>query len=102
MASSDSHISALVKLLSDDHAAVVEPVRRKLIDLGAEALPFLEEAARGDPDPKVRVGARSLLESIRLASLRKECRRPPVFQTSSSTWKKEVSFYLGFLIRIWI
>ncbi len=65
-------IPALIKLLSDDHPDVVEVARTKLADLGAAAVPFLEEAARSHADPKVRVEAQGVLERIRLEAVRQD------------------------------
>ena len=68
----EPNIPALVKLLADDHAEVVEVARTKLADLGAAAVPFLEEAARSHVDPKVCVEAQGVLERIRLESVRRD------------------------------
>ena len=73
--SPESNILALVKLLSDDHSDVVEAARAKLVDLGAAAVPFLEEAARSHADPKGRVEAQGVLERIRLETIRRDWER---------------------------
>jgi len=65
-------IPALMKLLADDHPDVVEVARTQLADLGAAAVPFLEEAARAHTDPKVRVEAQGVLERIRLEAVRRD------------------------------
>ena len=72
MPSSLPHLTALIKLLGDDHSVIVETVRTKLIDLGAEAAPLLGQAAQSHEDPKVRVEAKGILEKFRLADLVKE------------------------------
>ena len=67
--SPESNIRALVKLLADDHAEVVEVARAKLVEAGPLAIPLLEEAAKSHEDPKVRVEAQGVLERIRLESV---------------------------------
>ncbi len=67
--SPESNLLALVKLLADDHAEVVEVARAKLAEAGAVAIPILEEAIRSHEDPKVRVEAQGVLERIRLESV---------------------------------
>ena len=42
------------------------------MELGAQAAPFLEEASQSDPDSKVRVEARGVLERIRMDTIRRE------------------------------
>ncbi len=69
MPTSESSFKALIHLLADDHAEIVEAARAKLVELTPEAIPFLEEAASKDPDPKVRVEAKGVLERIRLAGI---------------------------------
>lgn len=69
MSTPDSNLLALIKLLADDHAEVVETARTKLTELGSQAVPHLEKAAESDPDPKVRVEARGVLERIRLSGV---------------------------------
>jgi len=68
----DPNILALIKLLADDHPPVVETARAKLVETGLEAVPFLQKAADSDPDSKVRVEARAVLERIRVDVVRRE------------------------------
>ncbi len=70
--SPEANILALVKLLADDHAEVVEAARAKLVELGSPAIPLLEEAVRSNEDSKVRVEAQGVLERIRLEKIRKD------------------------------
>lgn len=68
----DPNLLALIRLLADDHPEVVEAARAKLVELGAPAVPFLEQAASSDEDSKVRVEARGVLERIRLEGVTRE------------------------------
>lgn len=68
----DANLLALIKLLADDHPEVVEAARAKLVEMGARVVPFLEQAAASDPDSKVRVEARGVLERIRLEEVTRE------------------------------
>src|SRR3989338_8056898 len=70
--SPEANIRALVKLLADDPPEVVEVARTKLVEVGAPAIPLLEEAARSHDDPKVRVEAQGVLERLRLDRVRKD------------------------------
>ena len=65
----DSSLLALIKLLADDHAEVVEAARAKLVELGPRALSLLTQTADRHEDPKVRVEARGVLERIRLVNI---------------------------------
>ncbi|MBI1953468.1 MAG: hypothetical protein HYS41_05025 [Candidatus Omnitrophica bacterium] len=69
MSPSHSDLRALIDLLADDHAEIVEVARLKLVEQAAEALPLLKEAVRSHADPKVRVEAQGVLERIRLADV---------------------------------
>lgn len=75
MPTPESSLFALVKLLADDHPEVVEAARAKLVELGSEAVPFLEKATASHEDPKVRVEAAHVLERIRLAAVSQEWNR---------------------------
>lgn len=68
----DTPLKALITLLADTQAEVVEAARAKLVEAGAAAIPILEEAARSHEDIKVRVEAQAVLERIRLESVRKD------------------------------
>lgn len=70
--SPDSNVLALIKLLADDHPPVVETARAKLAEMGQAVVSFLEQAAVSDPDSKVRVEARGVLERIRVEAVRRE------------------------------
>ncbi len=72
MSNPDPNLTALIKLLSDDHPTIVDAARKKLLELGAVAIPILKQAAESDPDPKVRVEARQILEQVRLETIGKE------------------------------
>ena len=72
MLNPDSNFVALLKLLADDHPPVVEAARAKLIELGAEVVPLLEQAALQHEEPKVRVEAKTVLERIRLVGVKRE------------------------------
>ncbi len=63
---------ALIKLLADDHTEVVEAARAKLVELGSEAVPFLEETLTSHEDPKVRVEVQAVLDRIRLEGVLRE------------------------------
>jgi regulator of sirC expression with transglutaminase-like and TPR domain len=56
-------ISYLIQLLTDRDAFVREKVRLQLIELGEDALPFLEMAVRGEDVP-LRVQAREVISAI--------------------------------------
>jgi regulator of sirC expression with transglutaminase-like and TPR domain len=62
----------LLKLLADDNVQIVETAKAKLIELGAEALPYLEQAAASHEDPAVRAQADKILRETRLTTLMKE------------------------------
>lgn len=63
---------ALIKLLGDDHPQVAETVHAKLQELAPAVVPLLKQAADSNEDPKVRLGARAVLERIRLVEIRRE------------------------------
>lgn len=65
-------LAALVDLLGDDHAEVVEAARAKLIELGDRAVSALRRACAEHNDPKVRVEAQGVLERIRLAAVSRD------------------------------
>ena len=65
----EASLAALVNLLADDHAEVVEAARAKLVELGEKAVAFLQKTADSHEDPKVRVEAKGVLEMIRLAGV---------------------------------
>jgi len=67
-----NNIVALLKLLADESAQIVETAKSKLIEMGAEAVPFLEQAAKSHEDPAVRAQAAKILQEVRLAALMKE------------------------------
>ena len=56
-------ISFLIKLLTDRDEFVKNRVKEQLIDLGEDALPFLEIAVRGGDDD-LRIQANALIQSI--------------------------------------
>ena len=58
MPNPDSNLTALIKLLSDDHPTIVDAARKKLLELGAPAMEALKQAAESNPEPKIRVEAR--------------------------------------------
>lgn len=72
MPNPDPNLAALIKLLSDDHPAIVDAARKKLLELGAPALAVLKRAANSDPDPKIRVGSRQILEQVRMEKISRE------------------------------
>jgi regulator of sirC expression with transglutaminase-like and TPR domain len=55
---------ALVKLLSDDDATVLQLLEEKFLEMGPDGLAFLESVAR-DAAPDARRGARRILHTIR-------------------------------------
>lgn len=57
-------IRSLVQALASDDWAAREAARERLLDLGAEAAPWLERAAR-DPDPQRATIAQELLRTLR-------------------------------------
>ena len=59
-------LTALIKLLADDHPEVVEAARAKLVELGLEGVPLLQEALAAQSEPKIRTGLRNVLDRIRL------------------------------------
>ena len=89
MPSPDANLLALIKLLADDHPEVVEAARAKLVEMGARVVPFLEQAAASDPDSKVRVEARGVLERIRLEGVTRE------WKESSSQSDKSLDLETG-------
>lgn len=56
-------ISSLIKLLTDRDEFVRNKVREQLVELGEDALPFLEMATRGD-DESLRIQAQWVIQSI--------------------------------------
>ncbi len=68
----DPNLSALIRLLADDHPDVVNTVRSKLLDLGDQAIPFLKEAAESHQAPKIRLECRALLEKIRVTQVSRQ------------------------------
>jgi regulator of sirC expression with transglutaminase-like and TPR domain len=71
----DPHLSALIKLLGDDHPQVIEAARTKLIEMGDQVVSLLKEVADRHEDPKTRVEAKEVLERIRLAAVNREWER---------------------------
>ena len=69
MPNPDPNLTALIKLLSDDHPDIVDAARKKLLELGAPALDVLKQAADSNPEPKIRVEARRILEQVRLETI---------------------------------
>ncbi|MCO5170611.1 MAG: PQQ-binding-like beta-propeller repeat protein [Planctomycetes bacterium] len=57
-------LRGLIKALGADDWAAREAARERLLDLGPEAVPWLERAAR-DPDPQRALVAQELLRSLR-------------------------------------
>ena len=56
-------ISSLIRLLDDRDEFVLSRVRKRLIELGGDAVPFLEFASRGE-DPVLRTRIREILKKI--------------------------------------
>ncbi len=65
----ESNLLALLKLLADDDPQIVETARAKLIELGAQAIPYLERASKSHEDAAVRVEAGKILREVQLSSL---------------------------------
>jgi regulator of sirC expression with transglutaminase-like and TPR domain len=59
----DSDRQALVKLLSDDDATVLQLLEERFLEMGSDGLAFLETVAR-DAAPDARRGARRILHTI--------------------------------------
>ena len=69
----ESQIRALIRLLSDEDARIVETIRDKLIDIGPVAVPLLQEAEIEQPEMADRIA--SVLEEIRGGKLEDELAR---------------------------
>lgn len=69
MPNPENNIQALIRLLAEDNPEIIEVARVKLVELGPEAIPLLEQAAKEHADSKVRVEAQGVLERIRLAQV---------------------------------
>ena len=67
---SASELQALVKLLGDSDERTVKVARARLLDAGAEAIPWLQAAATAEPDPVIRGRARLLLDEVRFRTLK--------------------------------
>ncbi len=70
----EGELRALVTLLGDEDYRMAQLVIQALLDAGVVAVPFLE-AAREDPDSRVRGRARALLEEFRLRDLQRRFAR---------------------------
>ena len=68
----ESQIRALIRLLSDEDARIVETIRDKLIDIGPVAVPLLQEAEIEQPEMADRIA--TILEEIRWGKLEDEMR----------------------------
>lgn len=71
MTDSGSEARALVSLLGDEDEKILAMVWEHLLEMGAEATPFLEEAVEAK-DPRLRMRARHLLSRIRLDLVERE------------------------------
>ena len=58
-----SQISSLIQLLTDRDEFIRSRIREKLVELGEDALPFLEIAARGE-DESLRIQAHLVIQDI--------------------------------------
>jgi regulator of sirC expression with transglutaminase-like and TPR domain len=67
----EGEFRALLVLLGDEEERVTSAASEALLDAGANAVSFLEEASRG-PDARVRGRARLLLETLRGRSVEQE------------------------------
>jgi hypothetical protein len=68
----ESQIRALIRLLSDEDARIVETISDKLIDIGPMAVPLLQEAEIEQPEMADRIA--TILEEIRWGKLEDEMR----------------------------
>ncbi|MEK7304658.1 MAG: hypothetical protein AAB034_00775, partial [Nitrospirota bacterium] len=68
----ESQIRALIRLLSDEDARIVETISDKLIDIGPSAVPLLQEAEIEQPEMADRIA--TILEEIRWGKLEDEMR----------------------------
>lgn len=68
----ESQIRALIRLLSDEDARIVETISDKLIDIGPMAVPLLQEAEIEQPEMADRIA--TILEEIRWGRLEDEMR----------------------------
>ncbi len=67
----DSALRSLVALLDDEDPRSLALVRRRLLDAGAAALPFLDEAGGGE-DPALAERAGAMAEELRFLDLKRE------------------------------
>ncbi len=72
------NLTALIKLLADDHLEVVEAARAKLVELGEEGIPLLKETLASHEDPKVKAEIQTVLDRIRQAGILKEWEKTSV------------------------
>lgn len=72
---SASELQALVKLLGDSDERTAKLARWHLLSAGAEAIPWLHQAATAEPDPVVRGRARLLLDEVRFRTLKERLGR---------------------------
>jgi regulator of sirC expression with transglutaminase-like and TPR domain len=72
MVTPESQIRALIRLLSDEDARIVETISDKLIDIGPSAVPLLQEAEIEQPEMADRIA--TILEEIRWGKLEDEMR----------------------------
>lgn len=71
MSLDDSALRSLVDLLDDEDPRSLELVRRRLLDVGAPAIPFLE-AARAASDPELAARYDEMAEELRFQDLKRE------------------------------
>ena len=64
-----SQIQALIKLLGDSNERVVRMARARLLEAGADAIPWVAQAGASEPDPVVRARARVLVDEMRFVQL---------------------------------
>lgn len=71
MSLDDSALRSLVDLLDDEDPRSLEQVRRRLLDVGAPAIPFLE-AARAASEPELAARFDEMAEELRFQDLKKD------------------------------
>ena len=71
MSLDDSALRSLVDLLDDEDPRSLELVRRRLLDVGAPAIPFLE-AARAVSDPELAARYDEMAEELRFQDLKRD------------------------------
>lgn len=71
MSLDDSALRSLVDLLDDEDPRSLELVRRRLLDVGAPAIPFLE-AARASSEPELAARFDAMAEELRFQDLKRD------------------------------